>query len=211
MRLSILLLVLLLGAMAVVGYLDWRAGDDDPAFDSLALAKADVLVIGDSVTDQSSDQILAAMPDREVTVIGLSGLRTDQLRPVIEDTLGGVDRPPVAVVMAGYNDVWQSTEREAPVDELMAVMAGVDCAVWVLVPTKGPWDHDRALAFDARIREAADAAGVAVDTRWRDSVDGLDGPDPDPDLVQEDMVHPSDAGRIRVAEVMAAAVGDRCD
>ncbi|HEV7722752.1 MAG TPA: SGNH/GDSL hydrolase family protein [Iamia sp.] len=209
MRLSVLVLVLVLGAAAVVGYLDWRAGDDSPHL-SLALAKADVLVIGDSVTDQSSDQITAAMPDREVTVIGLSGLRTDQLRPVIEDTFRGVNRPSVGVVMAGYNDVWQGTEREAPIDELVAVMAEVDCAVWVLVPTKGPWEHERALAFDARIRAAADAAGVAVDTRWRDAVDRPDGPAPDPDLVQDDDVHPSEAGRLRVAEVMAAAVEDHC-
>jgi len=208
-RLAVVILLVVLAVAGVVGYLDWRAGEGG-ALDGMALADADVVVIGDSVTAQSSIEIDATMPGAEVSVIGLSGLRTDQLRPVIEDNLGGLDRPAVAVVMAGYNDVWQGVERDAPVDELIDVMAGVDCAIWVLIPTKGPWERDRALAFEDRITAAAEAAGVAVETRWRDAVDGLDGFGPDPELVQEDTVHPSEAGRVRVAQVMAAAVANYC-
>jgi lysophospholipase L1-like esterase len=208
-RRRLVILVLALAAVALVVFLARRPGDDE-VVEGVAPGRAEVVVMGDSVTVQSSEQIVAALPDREVSVIARSGLRTDQLLPMVRETLGGTDRPAVAVVMAGYNDVWQRTEREAPVDELLEAMAGVDCAIWVLVPTKGPWDHDRALAFDARVRAAAEAAGVAVDTAWRDAVDAGDEPDPDPDLVQADEVHPSPAGRSRVAVVMAGAVDEHC-
>lgn len=203
-----LVLLVALAVVSVVGLVGWLAARDTGPSVDVDLATADVVVIGDSVTDQSHDQIVAAMPGREVQVIGLSGLRTDQLLPVVEDVLGGDDRPAVAVVMAGYNDVWQGAEREAPIRETMAAMAGVACPVWVVVPTAGPWDRDRARAFDERVRDEADDARVAVATEWRDAVDA--GDEDGPALVTPDGVHPSEAGKQRVAEVMAAAVGRAC-
>lgn len=173
-------------------------------------AEADVVVMGDSVTDRSSERIVEAMPDREMSVIGLSGYRTDEILPTVTDALGGDGRPAVAVFMAGYNDLWQRTEREAPVEEIAELLGGIDCGVWVLVPTKGPWDRGRAEELETRIRSAAEAVGVVVETGWRDAVDAGDGPDPDASLVSSDHVHPTGAGRRKVAEVMAAAVDRAC-
>jgi hypothetical protein len=81
------------------------------------------------------------------------------------------------VVLAGYNDVWQGRDEEAVVEELVDVMAGVDCAIWVLIPTTGPWDRLRAEELNGRTRAAARAAGVHVETGWQEAVD--DGPDGD--------------------------------
>lgn len=175
--------------------------------------RGDVVVIGDSVTDQSDDQILDALDGRDASVIGLSGYRTDQLLPVVEETLGGDVRPAVAVVLAGYNDVWQGRDEEAVVEELVDVMAGVDCAIWVLIPTTGPWDRLRAEELNGRTRAAARAAGVHVETGWQEAVDDGpdgDGPGPDPALVVADQVHPSEAGKQKVAEVVAKAVDRFC-
>ncbi len=168
-------------------------------------------MVGDSVTEHSQDQILDALAGWDAAVLGRSGYRTDQLLSVVEEAVGGGERPDVAVVMAGYNDVWQGRDDEAAVEELIDLLAEVDCAVWVLVPTKGPWERDRAQALERRVREAAEGAGVAIETSWRDAVDAGPGPDPDPDLVIDDGVHPSEAGREEVAAAMAAAVEDGCD
>jgi lysophospholipase L1-like esterase len=201
----LLLLVVCLLAVALLGLVDWL-DDRDPGA-GIDLSEADVVVIGDSVTDQSKDQIVAAMPGQDVSVIGLSGLRTDELLPVIVDVLGGDDRPAVGVVMAGYNDLWQGRDQESPVEAALEATAGVDCAVWVLVPTTGPWELDRARAFDQRVRDAAEDAGVTVVAEWQGAVDD---PDSGSELVTPDGVHPSDAGKERVAEVMARAVDEIC-
>lgn len=175
---------------------------------------AEVVVVGDSVTQLSQDPILDALAGRDVAVFGRPGFRTDHLVPVLAEAVGAErdadQRPEVAVVMAGYNDVWQGVEEDATVDELVDLMAEVDCAIWVLVPTKGPWERDRAQALERRIRDAAEAAGVAIETGWRDAVDADPGPDPVPDLVVPDGVHPSEAGRERVAAVVADAVAREC-
>lgn len=170
---------------------------------------AEIVVIGDSVTEQSTEAIAAALAGRDVTIEGHSGLRTDELVPVAEDALAG-DGPPIAVVLAGYNDLWQGKDDEAQVDELVEAVADADCSIWVLVPTKGPWDRGNAQALERRVRAAAADAGMAVETGWRDAVDAVDGPDPDPELVVGDTVHPSDAGKEKVAEVMATAVDREC-
>lgn len=193
-------------APALLVVLVLLAGCGDDASIDEVVDGAEVVVIGDSVTEQSADAIVAAMGDRETEVLGRSGYRTDELLPVAEEALA--EDPPVAVVMAGYNDVWQGRDREAPVAELVDVVAVADCAVWVLVPTEGPWDRARARAFERRVRAAAEAAGVAVETGWRDAVDVADGPDPA--LVVPDGVHPSEAGQRRLAEVVAAAVDREC-
>lgn len=181
----------------------------DGVKEGVAPDEASVVVIGDSVVDQSSAEI-GAQVGGAVSVIGVSGYRTDELLPTIRDALGGDHQVDVAVVMAGYNDVWQKTERHAPLEELMAAVAEASCPVWMLVPTKGPWDLDRAEEFDERVRAAAEEAGVAVETGWRDAVDAGAGPEPDPELVSGDQVHPSPAGRAKVGEVVAAAVDRHC-
>jgi hypothetical protein len=166
---------------------------------------AEVVVIGDSVTVQSIDAVEAAMADREVALAGWPGLRTDELVPVAEDALAG-EGPPIAVVMAGYNDLWQGRDQDAAVTDLVAAVADADCAIWVLVPTVGPWDRGNAQALERRVVDAAEEAGMAVETAWRDAVDGPDGSG----LVVPDRVHPSEAGKQRIAEVVAAAVDREC-
>jgi lysophospholipase L1-like esterase len=112
--------------------------------------------------------------------------------------------------MAGYNDLWQRTDREAPVEEIVLLMSQVDCAIWVLVPTKGPWARGRARDLETRIRSVAEEHGVIVEPGWRDAVDAGEAGTPDTGLVSPDHVHPTGPGRRKVAAVMADAVDRAC-
>ncbi len=185
-------------------------GDDAQAAGA-APGEARVMVLGDSVTKQSADWIetdFAAIGP--VSVIGLQGYRTDELLPTARDVFGGDDPPEVAVVMAGYNDVWQHTEVAGAVEEMIDLMAESPCAVWVLVPTAGPWEPERATAYNDRVVAAAEAAGVHVETGWRDAVDDAPGDAPNRDLIGADLVHPAPDGRAEVARVMASSVAANC-
>lgn len=173
-------------------------------------ADAGVMVLGDSVTRQSSDEIADLLGERDVSVIGLQGYRTDELLPTARDVFGGDSPPPVAVVMAGYNDVWQGNQVAGSVDEMIDLMAASPCAIWLLIPTEGPWDPAVARAFDDAAVAAAEAAGVNVETGWRDVVDDDPGDRPNPGLIGPDQVHPLPDGREQLAEVMATSVARFC-
>lgn len=177
----------------------------------VAPADARVMILGDSVTQQSAEFLDPEFADLgPVSVIGLQGYRTDELLPTARDVFGGDDPPEVAVVMAGYNDVWQHTEVEGAVEEMIDLMGESPCAIWVLIPTAGPWEPERATGYNERVVAAAEAAGVHVETAWRDVVDDEPGDAPNRDLVGADLVHPAPAGRAEVARVMAASVAANC-
>lgn len=167
-------------------------------------------VLGDSVTSLSATEIREALGGEDrVDLAGLFGYRTDSMLETAHRIIGEAD-PPAALVLTGHNDVTQEIDTDDAVVEVMDLLAGVDCGIWLLMPTKGKWDVERALAFNQRAEALAEDRGVEVETAWRDAVDDTDGPQPDPTLITDDLVHPTDAGSARLAEVMADAVRTRC-
>jgi len=72
----------------------------DAVSEGVPPAEADVVVLGDSVTHQSAAPIVAAMGGRAVSVLGLSGYRSDEILPTVADALGTDDPPAVAVALA---------------------------------------------------------------------------------------------------------------
>lgn len=176
--------------------------------------EADVIVLGDSVTYQSTGPITTALEARgAVSVIGLPGYRTDELLPTVQDALGG-EPPPVAVMLSGYNELWQKvvdhSEVVAAQEEAIDLLSRAGCAVWIQVPTRGPWDPERAEAFDDRMADLASDAGVHVESAWRDAVDASTGDDPDPVLISSDRIHPTADGEALLGAVVGAAVERFC-
>lgn len=167
-------------------------------------------VLGDSVTSFSASEIREALggPER-VELAGLIGYRTDSMLETAHRIIGR-DDPPAALVLTGHNDVAQEVDTDEAVVEVMDLLAGVDCGIWMLMPTKGKWDAERAVAFNDRAEELAEERDVVVETAWRDAVDATDGDEPDLELIDTGLVHPTDAGSERLAEVMADAVRTAC-
>ncbi|MGI8939278.1 MAG: SGNH/GDSL hydrolase family protein [Iamia sp.] len=170
-----------------------------------------VLVVGDSVTFMSRSALDGAFDWTDnFDAQGRPGYRTDQLVPVALRKIDE-DQPDTLVLLTGYNDLTQGIDTTAAVDQLMGIAGDVPCAVWVLLPTKGEFDQAAAEAFDQRIVALAeDQPTVHLATDWRDVVDAGPGPDPDPRLVSEDHIHPTEEGIARLARVMEEAVTREC-
>ncbi len=170
-----------------------------------------VLVVGDSVTFMSREVATEAFGwTSEVEVQGRPGYRTDQIRLLAAEQIDKVD-PDFLVVFTGYNDLLQGVDTSDAVEELMDVSADFPCAVWLLLPTKGDYSPEAAEEFNQHLVDlAGDRSTVHVSTDWRDAVDAGDGPDPDPDLIAEDRIHPVPAGSLRLAQVMEESVSREC-
>lgn len=171
-----------------------------------------VLVVGDSVTYMSADPVKGAFDWTDnVDVQGRPGYRTDQLVPVALRQIDQVD-PDTLVILTGYNDLTQRVDTSEAVGQLMDISAQESCAVWVLLPTKGKFDTEAAQAFNDRIALLAEGhPNVHLAPGWRDAVDGGDGPEPDPELVSDDRIHPTEPGGTeRLAEVVEEAAHSEC-
>lgn len=169
------------------------------------------LVVGDSVTFQSAADITNALGDEvRLDIRGRPGHKTFGLMPTLRDGIDNGD-PEVVVLLVGYNDIWTETDPEPSLTEIADLVAERSCVVWLLLPTKGPWEPELAEAFNARVEQlAADRPSIQVEPSWRDLLDATGGPNPDPFLIDPDRVHPRPAGQVRLAEVMSAAVRRHC-
>jgi lysophospholipase L1-like esterase len=159
-----------------------------------------VLVLGDSITDHSRSELHEALTGHAVRISGWVGSTVGLNRQYI-DALGD-DQPDVVVVNLGTNDAWQHVPVTASVADLDALLErfGDSCKVLVTVTTLGEQGYDRAIA--AAFNDAiADRADVVVE--WNDVVVN------EPQLLDPDGIHPTIAGRQRLAELVATAV-DEC-
>jgi lysophospholipase L1-like esterase len=169
-----------------------------------------VLIAGDSVTYLAADALVERFEWTDNLIVrGYPGYRTDQVLHNAETTYAESE-PPIVVAMTGYNDLTQGVDTDQAVQEMMQLLGGADCAVWLLIPTKGAIEAERVEAFNERAEELADDAGVHVARGWRDAADDTEGPEPDPELVAPDGIHQTDAGSEVIADVMAEAVEEEC-
>lgn len=168
-------------------------------------------ILGDSVTYQSSDDIEARLDWTErLRIEAHPGFRTDQLLHFADQLFGGDDPPRIGVVLTGYNELMQGRDTAEAVDRTMLLLSRVECAIWVLLPTKSLYSADVATAFNDRVEELAARVDVHVETAWRDAVDDTDGVEPDGELISADLVHPEPAGAAKLAEVIDASISENC-
>ncbi|NLV55446.1 MAG: SGNH/GDSL hydrolase family protein [Acidimicrobiales bacterium] len=170
-----------------------------------------VEIVGDSVTALSAKEIEDRIDWTErLKIEAHPGFRTDQLIQFAEPMFGRGDPPPIGVVLTGYNDLLQGEDTSDAVDEMMLLLSGVECGIWLLLPTKGVYSADDAAAFNERAEELADRADVHIETGWRDAVDDSDGAAPNSVLIGEDHVHPNPEGAEKLGEVIEASLREHC-
>lgn len=195
-------LVVALALAAVIAVATVVVTGDDDGFH--------VAVVGDSVTYLSAGALQErfSWADR-FDVQARPGFRTEQLLPVAEELLAG--GPDVLVLLTGYNDVLQLADPEPGLQRMVDLATRAPCAVWMLVPVKGDYDPGLMEAYNRRLEELTrPVSTIHLSPAWRDLVDGTAGPDPSPDLIATDQVHPTDAGSRALAAAMEGAVRRQC-
>ena len=91
----------------------------------------------------------------------------------------------------------------------MEIAAGVDCAVWFLLPTDGGFIRASPERWNDRVRElAADHDDVVVADPWKRLVEQSED---FAFLSEADAIHPNSEGQKAIAEVMSGAAEDGCD
>ena len=175
---------------------------------------AKVAVVGDSITNGSSDALDAALADQHRFVSGVDGIdladgRNKLIQPVVES------EPEVLVVELGINsarEVWNSTDL-AHLESVLAAVKPVPCVIWVTpnaLPTSY-YDHlgdgtinARIALFQASLHKRlpkhpnvhlADFGAIQVEH---------------PEWYQDDHLHPNEAGRVAYADYVATQIADQC-
>lgn len=190
-------------ALALVGLVALAApgcsllGDDEPS----------VLVVGDSVTDLSRQELGQDFGwADELIVRAQSGATTEELVPLAED---GVDHDPdVGVFLPGYNDILREQADTAALDDMVAIAADLPCSVWLLLPTEGAYDPAQVEAWNQRLERAADEhPSIHLSSDWAELVENS------PDftfLSERDAIHPNKDGQRAIASVMSDQAKDAC-
>lgn len=172
----------------------------------------DVVIIGDSVTDDAREQIFEVV-DGRLQLEAVPGARSvdmvDQLEIATEErTSAGQELEQVAVLV-GYNDLTRGSLDDAALEDMVAATARFDCAVWFTLPdAEGlALDPEEATAWNDRLASLVDRDdAVHLDRGWQEAVnaDGGDG------LLDDDRLHPTEAGAETLAGVYRDALARRC-
>ena len=159
------------------------------------------MIIGDSISFGAQEEYPVAMPNDDVEVIAISGIRLGPQRPEIDRAVA--EEPDVLVIQLGTNDV--PVYEPTFLDEIDQVLDGTDdlpCVLWVNVFV--PNFATNAENVNEHLEDAAD------DHDNLQIVDWFTLANDDPSLLSPDGLHPSEAGQ----GVLALAVADsaaRCD
>lgn len=211
-----------LAVSAVLAGCSWFG--DDPAADQPALGRIDrdpvgtgplVVVLGDSLTVQSRDDLVDVMDDRSLLVAAISGegwtggvfsREHEGDPPVVDAGLAyGARQPAVAVLALGTNDAWSgelpAAASVAQIDRVVGAQ-GDACIVAVEidedVPEQPDFDREIARAVNEHLRAVADEV-----VPWSWAANGGTG------LITEDGIHLTDRGRLARSGLIDEAV-DRC-
>lgn len=192
-RTTVVAVLLAVGALVAPGC-SWADADE-----------GGLLVVGDSVTQMSTAAIEAELAWADLDVRAFPGLRTDELVELA--TEGAAGEPDIAVVLTGYNDLYQDNVEDGALADMVETLDDVPCVVWILLPDIGDWPAERSRRWNDRIRdEVADHDAMHVSVEWAALVDAA----PPGTLVQDDLVHPTPQGSEALAAVMERAVETDC-
>ncbi|MEZ5139334.1 MAG: SGNH/GDSL hydrolase family protein [Acidimicrobiales bacterium] len=166
-----------------------------------------VLVVGDSVTDLSRQELGQEMDwAKQLIVRAKAGATTEELLPLARD--GASNDPDIGVFLPGYNDVLGDQADTGALDDMVELAAGLPCAVWLLLPTDGGYSPDQVEAWNARVEQAGrDHDSIHVVDDWKRLVERS------PDftfLSERDAVHPNKDGQIAIAKVMSDQAKEHC-
>jgi hypothetical protein len=180
---------------------------DDRLADRTGDGRLRVLVVGDSVTVLSQEEIRRRLDWADVVDIqATEGLRTDELLPGARQ--GEAEDPDVGIFMPGYNDVLPNRVDTDALPTMMEIAAQLPCSVWFLLPADGGYAPELVELWNQRVRSlAADHENVVVADDWKRLVEAS----PDFTFVSElDAVHPNRDGQQAIATVMTDRARDAC-
>lgn len=205
-------LVVGLVAVAVVGLIVYLVWPRTPEY---------VLVVGDSVTFMSFEDLRDEFgPDTKLDPVARPGYRSSNLMPFVEDAVAARERSGKelerAVFLVGYNDVWKEEVGQNRLDEMVELSARFDCAVWLTLPVRPAGEPPAVGDFDPELGDdwnemiadlVAEHDNLHLVTTWADAIEGASSAD---EYLDDDGIHPNDAGQELLAKTMHDAVIDSC-
>lgn len=197
-----------LAVVALVAYLMWPRTPDH------------VLIVGDSVSDQSWEQLEAAFgSDTSLQSVTRSGFTTGQLVPPTVEAIAEREQAghelERAIFLVGYNDVWLTGPDYEALGRMVEASSRYECAIWLTLPVRpggeppGIGDFDPAVGdqWNRRVTElVAEHDNLHLVTEWADKVEAAE---PDTYLIP-DGIHPNDAGKELLAQVMHDNLRSSC-
>ena len=156
----------------------------------------DIIIVGDSISVGSEEELQDELPLDNVDVIATSGIRLRGQRDAIE--LSVATEPDVLVIELGTNDIpMGEPELLDEIDDVLAETDGLPCVRWVTVYAPGL--EDEVATINDHLHDAADSHDNLELVDWFQMVQD------DPDLLSEDGLHPNDAGSLALAQAVAAS------
>jgi lysophospholipase L1-like esterase len=170
-----------------------------------------LVVVGDSITNEGRDQLLAAFVGRfEVVLEGRPGHVVSELQDAAEEL--AVPPPAVAIIELGTNDVSygiDTTRSAGDLRRMVDTFAATPCVVLVTVDEGLPVSGARARASALNTAIRSIVAGDPARLRLVDMTAVVDAAEADPAFggsFHYDGIHPRAAGQARLAAAYAATV-----
>jgi lysophospholipase L1-like esterase len=172
----------------------------------------DVVIIGDSITEQAEPLLLDQLqPDSVVRVRGRGGYRIEQMEPYAIEAAAA--EPEQVIINLGSNDVLLNWPLDRSVDaytRLLDYFSDARCVHVVTVNQGFRSDADSGLAFRAlllnnQIRELATAHGADV-IDWSTLVALYEGSGSPDGPITSDSIHPTAVGEQIMADAYEEAL-----
>jgi hypothetical protein len=172
-----------------------------------------VLMVGDSITDQSRSGFIGALPsDDSVDIEAVPGRRFAEMLPFA--TRAAQSRPDEVVVNLGSNDVLLG-ETDASTNQAMDSMFGLftttPCVTLVTVNEHFVFGSDQAAharRINDRLRTAATRWGWSI-VDWNKMVEDYEAAGSPKGKITFDSVHPSDVGKPMLVDAVRDSLS-RC-
>lgn len=166
----------------------------------------DVVIIGDSITEQAEPMLLDALqPDSVVRVRGRGGYRIEQMEPYAVEAASA--EPEQVIINLGSNDVLLSWPLDRSVEAYARMLGYFDdarCTHLVTVNQSFRSDSDaglayRALLLNGQIRELAASTGADI-IDWAKMVSDYEAAGSPFGPITTDSVHPTELGQKMLAD-----------